>query len=66
LDGNALGAVEEQALYPARAGTQAVIRILFQAPDEPGVYRSAWEAVDPEGNAFGDPIYIEIQVIVGT
>ena len=63
LDGNALGAVEEQSLYPARAGTQAVIRILFQAPAEPGVYRSAWEAVDPNGNAFGDPIYIEIQVI---
>jgi len=66
LDGKALGAVEEQSLYPARAGTQAVIRILFQAPAEPGVYRSAWEAVDPDGNAFGDPIYIEIQVVAQT
>lgn len=62
LEGTALGVLEEQALYPARAGTQVEIRILFEAPTEPGIYRSAWEAVDPQGNAFGDPIYIEIQV----
>jgi len=57
-----LSAVSEQALFPARSGTQITIRILFTAPDEPGAYRSAWQAVSPNGQAFGDPIFIEIQV----
>jgi len=55
LDGIAMGVPEEQALYPARAGTQLVIRILFTAPSKPGTYRSAWQAVNPVGEAFGDP-----------
>ncbi len=62
IAGPALGAPEEQPLYPARAGAQAVIRILFTAPQEAGTYRSAWQAYDPAGNPFGDPIFIEIQV----
>ena len=62
LSGPPLGVSEEQALYPARGGTQAVIRILFAAPDEPGLQRSAWQAYTPEGEAFGDPIYIEISI----
>jgi len=62
LSGPAMDANPEQALYPARSGTAAVIRILFTAPAEAGVYQSAWQAVDPEGNRFGDPIYIQIVV----
>jgi len=62
LGGIAMGVPVEQALYPARAGAQAVIRILFTAPAKPGTYRSAWQAVNPAGEAFGDPFYIEIQV----
>lgn len=60
--GPALGVPTEQALYPARGGTQAILRILFTAPDEPGVWRSAWQAYTPQGAAFGDPFYIEIYV----
>ena len=52
----------EYALFPARSGTQAEIRILFTAPQEPGAHRSAWQAHDPVGNLFGDPIYIEVVV----
>ena len=62
IGGDALGAVTEQALYPARAGTQATIRILFTAPTAPGTYQSAWQAYGPDGVAFGDPIYITIAV----
>ncbi|MFH2103859.1 MAG: NBR1-Ig-like domain-containing protein [Chloroflexota bacterium] len=61
--GDALGAPIEQALYPARAGSQAVIRIAFVAPATPGRYRSAWQAYDSRGFPFGDPIFIEIVVI---
>jgi hypothetical protein len=62
IGGADLGASEEIALYPARAGTQARIQILFTAPFTEGVYESAWQAIDANGNAFGDPIYIRIAV----
>jgi hypothetical protein len=62
IGGASLGAPEEIALYPARAGTQARIQILFTAPFTEGVYESAWQAFDANGNPFGDPIYIRIAV----
>jgi len=62
IGGAALGAPQEIALYPARAGTQATLRILFTAPFTEGVYESAWQAIDANGNPFGDPIYIRIAV----
>jgi hypothetical protein len=58
----ALGASNEQALYPARAGFQATITINFIAPVEAGTYRTSWQAVDPQGNPFGDAIFMEIIV----
>ncbi len=64
ISGEALGVPGELALYPARSGTRAVIQILFTAPAEPGTYRSAWQAYNPQGEAFGDPVFVEI--IVGS
>ncbi len=61
--GEPMGAPAEQALYPARSGTQTVIRILFTAPSQPGTYRSAWQAFDPQGQPFGDPFFVEIVVV---
>jgi hypothetical protein len=57
-----LGGRAEQALYPARSGALAVIRIQFAAPAEAGNYRSAWQAFTPQGEPFGDPVYVEIVV----
>lgn len=57
-----LGAVPEQALFPARGGTLLVIRMLFTSPGEPGSYRSAWQAHSPAGEPFGDPFFIDIVV----
>jgi hypothetical protein len=62
ISGPPLDAPDEQALYPARSGTQVVIRILLVAPAEPGTYRSAWQAYNPQGEPFGDPIYVEFLV----
>ena len=62
IGGAVLDAPEEIALYPARAGTQTTIQILFTAPFTDGVYESAWQAHDPDGIAFGDPIYVRIVV----
>ena len=62
IAGPDLGAQGEQALYPARGGIELVVRILFTAPNEPGKYRSAWQAYDPQGKPFGDPVFIEVNV----
>jgi len=53
---------QELALYPARGGTQAVIRLLFSAPNQPGTYRSAWQAYNPQGEPFGDTLFVEFAV----
>lgn len=60
--GPALGSAQEQTLFPARAGIQVIIQILFQAPAETGSYRSAWQAYNPDGQPFGDPIFIDFVV----
>ena len=62
ISGPDLGSPSEQALFPARSGAVAVIRALFVAPSMPGVYRSAWQAVGPDAETFGDIIYIEVRV----
>jgi hypothetical protein len=62
ITGPDMGAAPEQPLYPARADTEATLRLLYTAPAESGIYRSAWQAFDPSGQAFGDPIFIEIVV----
>jgi hypothetical protein len=62
ITGSALGANSPQPLYPAVAGSEVTIRILYTAPRDSGIYRSAWQAHNPLGIPFGDPIYIEIVV----
>ena len=62
IAGPSMSNQSEYALFPARSGTQAEIQILFTAPQEPGVHRSAWQAFDPHGEIFGDPIFIEVVV----
>lgn len=62
VSGDALGAATEQALYPARAGTEAVLRILFTAPLVAGTYRSEWQAYAPDNTPFGEPVFIEVVV----
>lgn len=62
IAGPDLGAPGEQALYPARGGTQFTLRMELKAPQEAGSYRSAWQAYSPEGEPFGDPIFIDFVV----
>lgn len=63
IAGPELGSQKELALYPARSGSRAVIRIMFKAPSDPATYRSAWQAINPQGEPFGDPFFIEIKVV---
>ncbi len=62
ISGPAMGAETEQKLIPARSGSRVTLRIVFTAPDEPGVYRSAWQAYNPQSVAFGDLFFIDIVV----
>ena len=62
IAGPAMDAVQEQALYPARSGGQVILQIIFQAPAEPGSFRSAWQAYNSDGQPFGDPVFIDIVV----
>lgn len=61
--GNALGPRSEVALYPARAGSEVVIQLNVLAPAEPGEYTSRWRARDPDGELFGNVIFLQIRVI---
>lgn len=62
VGGDPMAASPLQALFPARAGTQATIRIVFTAPQQAGFYQSQWQAMNPDGVTFGDPFYIQIAV----
>jgi len=55
-------APETVALYPARAGTNAVWQVDLQAPRKVGQYVSQWQAQAPDGSPFGDVVYILISV----
>jgi hypothetical protein len=62
VDGDPLGVPSEQALYPARAGAQVTLRILFTAPQGAGRHTSTWQAFDPQGRPFGDTFYLDVTV----
>ena len=61
--GPTMGVPAVQAIAPARSGLEVIIRMIFIAPEEPGTYRSAWQAYDPDDQPFGDPFFIEIEVV---
>ncbi len=62
ITGDAMSAPTEESLYPARAGTQATVRIIFTAPQAAGNYTSAWQAFAPDGTAFGQALTMQINV----
>jgi hypothetical protein len=62
VGGDPLSATQEQMLFPAKAGTQATLQILFTAPTTAGTYESSWQAYGPDGSAFGDPIFMKVIV----
>jgi len=62
ISGEAMGIPAEQALYPAVAGTQATLRLVFSAPQDAGSHQGAWQAIAPDGTAFGEAVYVQIVV----
>ena len=62
VGGDSLGAAESIPLYPARAGARITLSIQFVTPGFAGTYESQWQAVAPDGTAFGDAVYVLITV----
>ncbi len=62
VDGAELSARRELALFPAAAGSEAVISIMLTAPLAPGECISSFRAFSPLGAAFGDTLYIDVVV----
>ena len=62
VDGNALGAATDLALFPALPEAEGLVRALMIAPAEPGDYAGTWSARDPAGNLFGNKMWVRITV----
>lgn len=62
VTGDALGLPAEMALYPARAGAEAIIQMTLTAPQEAGTYHTVWQAYNPDDKPFDQAIYVEIVV----
>jgi len=50
------------ALYPAKAGTQAIWQVTIRVPDSEGEIIGRWQARNPDGVAFGQEVYVVLQV----
>jgi hypothetical protein len=62
VDGFPMGSSTIVALYPVRSGGEYEITITFYAPTDAGSHASKWQAYDPEGEPFGQEIYILVLV----
>ena len=62
IDGSAMEADSRQVLPALEPGEEGEVTVIFTAPQNAGSYYSSWQAYDPQGNPFGDDIYIEIYV----
>lgn len=63
FEGEQMSAAGEHALYPAKAGSKAIVQISMTAPAAPGDYVGRWQLRDPQGRPFGAVLYIKIIVI---
>jgi len=64
VEGDPLGAPPEIALYPALPGADGIVRALMTAPQAAGDFSGTWSARDPQGNLFGNPMWVRITVVV--
>ena len=62
VDSGSLEGRDESALYPARAGENAVWQVELVAPQEPGEYLASWQARAPNGEFFGEQVFVLIEV----
>lgn len=61
-DESSIEAREELALYPARPGETAIWQIEMTAPQDIGQHIASWQARSPDGNFFGERVFVLIEV----
>lgn len=62
VGGDAMGSPTEIALYPALPGVEGIVRAQLTAPQQSGDYTGTWQARDPQGNLFGNKMWVRITV----
>lgn len=62
VSGDPMGAETTQGLYPARSGSEVEIKLDFTAPSYAGSFQTMWQAFTSDGEPFGEPIYMLIEV----
>lgn len=62
VSGDDVGAASPIGVPPTPAGQPSDLAVTFRAPDEAGVYSAAWRLRSPQGELFGPPLNLEIQV----
>lgn len=50
------------ALPAARPGDTVTVNVPMNAPSAPGVYRTTWRALAPDGTQFGTVVFLDIRV----
>ena len=65
IDKGPIEALEELALYPARAGETGIWSVQLTAPNQAGEQIASWQAQAPDGSFFGDPVFVLIEVVTG-
>ena len=59
---NQLGGPDSVATPNVPAGAEAVLGVTLTAPQAPGSYTSTWRLRDDQGQDFGEPLSVQIQV----
>jgi len=63
LAGQRMGGPESIPLPPAAPGQTVDITLSLTAPKEPGTHFSTWRALNPQGDAFDIPVYLQVRVL---
>jgi hypothetical protein len=63
ISGDNFGSEFETVLFPAKAGTEAIIQVDIKVSDQTGTYQAIWQAFDPSGQPFGELLSIQIEII---
>lgn len=62
IGGEEMSAQRSVPLPSIGPGERAPVTVLFRAPAGEGRFRSCWQPHDGDGNLFGTPIWVEIEV----
>lgn len=63
---NQMNGPESVPLPPTAPQQSATVSVILSAPAQSGPHRSTWQPRNPQGNLFGDPLTVQIEVMGGS